>query len=205
MSQDTMNNPVAVATADRRILAIAGSLRRESWNRRVLEVAAQFAPAGFTVEVYRNLGAIPMFDEDLERDTDGGPEPVRQLRDQVASADALLIATPEYNQSMPGVLKNAIDWLSRGSPVSVLAGKPAAVIGATIGPWGTRLAQHAVRQTLAATGTVVMPTPMAFLAGIQKAFDADGRLADARSENALRGVMGALARWMESLPGQRMP
>src|SRR5581483_11429227 len=90
--------------------------------------------------------ALPLFDEDLEPATLGGPDAVRQLRAQVAAGDGLLIATPEYNQSLPGVLKNAIDWLSRPWPDEVLAGKPVAVIGASSGRWGARLAQAALRQ-----------------------------------------------------------
>src|ERR1041385_5528316 len=99
-----------------RILALPGSLRRNGYNRRLLEAAARVAPAVLTLQVYAALADIPLFDEDLEVATHGGPDSVRLLRSAVAAADGILIATPEYNQSLPGVLKNAIDWLSRPAP-----------------------------------------------------------------------------------------
>lgn len=178
-----------------RIVAIAGSLRRGSWNLRLLDAASAIAPAGITVEVYRGLGTIPMFDEDLE--TDGGPAGVHQLRAQVAAADGLLLATPEYNQSLPAVLKNAIDWLSRaGADGSALAGKPVAVMGATTGGWGTRLAQHALRQTLCATGARVMPAPMLYVRDVATSFSDGGALVDPALHDALGGMLAGFARWI---------
>src|ERR687886_1113837 len=106
----------------------------------MLGAAAGCAPPAMSVELFDSLAAVPLFDEDLEQATAGGPDAVRRLRARVAAADGLLIATPEYNQSMPGVLKNAIDWLSR-PPDEMLARKPIAIIGASGGSWGTRLAQ----------------------------------------------------------------
>lgn len=182
---------------DKRVLAIAGSLRRDSWNLRLLEAAARCAPDGMTVSVYYGLASIPMFNEDLEHDTDGGPDAVRRLRREVASADGLLVATPEYNQSMPGVLKNAIDWLSRAAPDEVLAGKPVAVLGASVGRWGTRLAQHALRQTLCATESLVMPAPMLFVGQVHGLFDDDGRLRDASTRDSLGSVLDSLANWID--------
>lgn len=202
-----MNNATRHATgsasAGQRVLAIAGSLRRDSWNRRLLEAAAERAPAGMTVQVYRDLASIPVFDEDLERDNGGGPEAIHRLRSEVIAADALLVATPEYNQSMPGALKNVIDWLSRPAPRPVLAGKPVAVIGASSGRWGTRLAQHAVRQALCATESRVMPAPALFLGGVERAFDANGRLDDGAVGDALRDVMHSLADWINAVVPQR--
>lgn len=180
-----------------RILAIAGSLRRNSFNRRLLEAAAANAPAGMTVSVYDDLGSIPMFNEDLEAETDGGPSAVRELRALVAAADGLLIATPEYNQSMPGVLKNAIDWVSRAAPDEVLAGKPVAILGATTGRWGTRLAQHALRQTLTATEALVMPAPSMYIRDVGAVFDEAGRLADASTRDSLRDVLIAFGKWIK--------
>jgi len=184
---------------DPHILAIAGSLRQGSWNLRLLEAAAESAPAGIQVRVYRALGEIPLFDEDVEERTAGGPPPVIALREAVARATGVLIATPEYNQSVPGVLKNAIDWLSRAKPVAVLAGKPVALIGASSGRWGTRLAQAALRQVLCATESLVMPTPALYLRDAARAFDADGRLADTATLNQLRAVLDAFARWQETV------
>lgn len=188
------------AGRDLRVLAIPGSLRAGSFNRALLEAAAASAPPGMTIDVYGELATIPLFDEDLERATGGGPAPVRSLRTRVANADALLIATPEYNQSIPGVLKNAIDWLSRPAPEEVLAGKPVAVIGATGGPWGTRLAQAALRQTLYATESLVMPTPTLFVRDAPKVF-ADGRLVHEPTRERLRAVLTGLTRWIATVAG----
>jgi chromate reductase len=172
------------------ILGIAGSLRRDSLNRRLVDAAAALAPDDVTIARYDALGAVPMFDEDVE--AAGEPAGVRALRDAVAAADGLLIATPEYNQSFPAVLKNAIDWLSRGD--EVLAGKPVALVGATAGRWGTRLAQAGLRQVLAATESPVMPSPMLFLAGGEALFDAQGRLRG--DEHArLADLVAAFAAW----------
>lgn len=176
-----------------RVLAIPGSLRRESWNRRLLAHAALIAHPRMRIELYDGLREVPLFDEDLEAATGGGPEAVQRLRDAVAAADGLLVATPEYNHSLPGVLKNAIDWLSRAAPREVLAGKPVAVIGASSGRWGTRLAQAALRQVLAATEAAVMPAPMLFLRDAPQAFDGEGKLLD---EAGLRGVLEAFGGWI---------
>src|SRR5437868_12684797 len=159
------------------LLAVPGSLRKHSYNRLLLQAAAELGSDDVSIVRYDELGSLPLFDEDLEKATGGGPEPVRRLRDQVASADGLLIATPEYNHSFPGVLKNAIDWLSRPAPEEVLAGKPIAVIGASGGPWGTRLAQGALRQVLYATESLVMPNPALFVREAGRLFDGE-RLVD---------------------------
>jgi chromate reductase len=170
-----------------RVLAIAGSLRRASLNRRLVLAAAHCAPRGMTIEVYRHLPAIPVFSEDLEP----GPEPVRDLRRRVARSDAILVSTPEYNQSIPGGLKNAIDWLSRED---VLAGKPVCIVGASSGKWGTRLAQAALRQVLAATESLVMPAPALYLRDAEKLFDGD-RLADPATRDSLAAVLAAFGRF----------
>jgi len=183
--------------AGMRVLALPGSLRRDSWNLRLLEAAASCAPPGMAIDVHRALAAIPLFNEDLEDDSGGGPEAVRRLRAAVASADGLLIATPEYNQSMPGVLKNTIDWLSRAAPDEVLAGKPVAVIGASSGRWGTRLAQHALRQTLCATESRVMPAPALYIGNVQELFDDAGRLQDMGTRQSLQALLDAFASWID--------
>lgn len=179
------------------LLALPGSLRRHSCNRRLLAAAVELAPPGMEVRVYGDLAAIPLFDEDLEQETGGGPAAVRHLRAEVAAADGLLVATPEYNQSIPGVLKNALDWLSRETPGPVLSGKPAAVIGATAGRWGTRLAQAAVRQVLYATDSLVLPAPALFVAGAELLFDDEGRLADPTTRTQLAAVLAAFATWID--------
>jgi chromate reductase, NAD(P)H dehydrogenase (quinone) len=191
------------ASADRRstVLALPGSLRRDSYNRHLLEAAVDLAPTGLEVRIYADLGSIPLFNEDLEQ-ADGGLEAVQRLRSAVAAADGLLIATPEYNQSIPGVLKNAIDWLSRPAPIEVLEGKAVSVIGASTGPWGTRLAQSALRQVLHATGAYVLPGPALFLRDAERMFDATGRLVDGPTRTRLEAVLSALAEWILRLPVQ---
>lgn len=181
------------------VLAIPGSLRRGSFNRALLRAAADLAPPGMAIAVEEDLASIPLFDEDLEAATAGGPESVARLRAKVASADGLLIATPEYNHSIPGVLKNAIDWLSREAAGDVLAGKPTAVIGASGGPWGTRLAQAALRQVLFATGSPALPGPALFLRDARRLFDDSGHLADAPTRDRLTAVLDGFARWIDLL------
>lgn len=181
---------------NRRALAIVGSLRAHSYNRLLVEAAARVAPATLDVDIYDELAAIPLFDEDLEVETAGGPDAVRRLRARVAAADALLLATPEYNQSIPAVLKNVLDWLSRPGPDDGLAGKPVAVVGITTGRWGTRLAQAATRQVLGAMGALVLPRPMLFAADAAALFDESGRLVNPATSAQLRAVMVALEEWI---------
>ncbi len=171
------------------IYGIAGSLRRGSYNRLLLRAAAARAPAGVQIEIDNLLSGIPLFSEDFESPE---PESVRKLRDAVAAADGLLIATAEYNWSLPGVLKNAIDWLSR-PPREVLVGKRVAVIGASGGRWGTRLAQAALRQVLTATESWVLPAPALFVRDAAVVFDAEGRLIDRAIATQLDAVLQAFA------------
>jgi chromate reductase len=175
------------------VLALAGSLRRGSYNRLLLMAAAADAPPGMQLKVYDELASVPLFSEDVE--AEAVPAGVQRLRERVRSADAVLIATPEYNQSIPGVLKNAIDWLSR-PPQEVLVGKPIAVIGASAGRWGTRLAQSHLRHVLYATEALVMPQPSLFLAGAASLFDGAGRLDDEQTSRALRELLVAFHGWI---------
>lgn len=186
----------------RSVLGIAGSLRRGSYNRMLLEAARGVAPAGVDLAVYERLGSIPLFDEDLESATDGGPDEVRRLRAEVAAADGLLIATPEYNWSIPGVLKNAVDWLSRPGPAEVLLGKPVAIVGASGGRWGTRLSQAALRQVLCATESLVMPQPALFVRNAAEHFDGTGGLRDDALRGQLTGLLLAFAAWIERVAPQ---
>ena len=166
------------------VLAIAGSLRKASFNRMLVRIAAEVAP--MPVRIFDDLASIPLFNEDIE---DPEPLAVRRLRDEVAAADGLLISTPEYNWSMPGVLKNAIDWLSR-PPREVLIAKPIAIIGASGGRWGTRLAQAALRQVLTATESLVMPAPAMFVR--------DGLIDDA-TRLQLASVLASFKLWIENV------
>ncbi|MGN6740250.1 NADPH-dependent FMN reductase [Dyella sp.] len=180
-----------------RVLCLPGSLRRDSWNRRLLLAAAAHAPNTLSLQLYDDLGDVPLFNEDIESGELAG---VEALRSAVAAADALLIATPEYNQSLPGVLKNALDWLSLDGPQGeVLHGKPVAVTGASSGPWGTRLAQTALRQVLHACGALVMPTPTLFVASAESRLQADGTLADEALAASLRRLTSALEPWIAQL------
>jgi chromate reductase, NAD(P)H dehydrogenase (quinone) len=185
-----------------KVLAIAGSIRTGSLNRRLLEAAAELAPAGMSLSI-ADLELIPLFSEDLEHAGAPGFDAVQRLRAEVAQADGVLIATPEYNQSIPGVLKNAIDWLSRPLPEEVLAGKPVAVIGASAGRWGMRLAQAATRQVLYATESLVLPRPALYLREATALFDAQGGLMDATTRESLAELLRAFARWIELLPETR--
>jgi chromate reductase, NAD(P)H dehydrogenase (quinone) len=175
------------------VLGIAGSLRRDSFNRRLLQAAVEIAAPEMHVQLYDHLASVPLFSEDIE--AAALPAGVQHLREQVARADAVLIATPEYNQSVPGVLKNAIDWLSR-PPDECLANKPVAVIGATAGRWGTRLAQSHLRHVLYATEALVMPRPSLFIAGAADLFDVDGHLVDERTSQALHQLLLAFGAWI---------
>jgi chromate reductase len=178
------------------VLALAGSLRRDSLNRRLVAAAAAAAPSSMRVDVFDAVGSIPLFDEDLEAAVREGPGGVASLRGRVGAADGLLIATPEYNQSIPAVTKNLVDWLSRPDDRSVLAGKPVAIIGATTGPWGTRYAQKELRHALTAAGALVLPQPMLFVPRAESAF-AGGRLSDPVVERRLGELLAAFARWIE--------
>ncbi len=179
-----------------RILALPGSLRQASFNRMLCEAASELAPAGVKIEVFDGMAEIPLFNEDVEAAAGYGPEPVRMLRRRIAAMDALLVATPEYNQSVPGVLKNVLDWLSRPGPEEVLVGKPVAVIGASGGSWGTRLAQKEVRHVLLATESLALPQPSLFVSNAANSFDDGGRLIDRVAREKLATLLVAFAGWI---------
>ena len=167
-----------------RILGISGSLRRGSHNRRLLQAASTLLPPGVELVEWDNIAGIPAFDEDLETTP---PEPVLEFFRAIEQADGLLIATPEYNASLPGALKNALDWASRPFPDNALRAKPAAVIGASTSLFGGVWAQAEVRKVLTAAGArpldEELPVPSAHLA-----FEADGQLRDRELQAALSAV-----------------
>ncbi|MEA2311006.1 MAG: hypothetical protein QOE28_974 [Solirubrobacteraceae bacterium] len=173
-----------------RILGIAGSLRRDSHNRRLLRAAGEALPSGVDLIEWDGLAGLPAFDEDRETTP---PASVRAFLEEIESADALLIATPEYNASLPGALKNALDWASRPFPDNVLRDKPSAVIGASTGLFGAVWAQAEVRKVLKASGAHVLESelPVGMADG---AFDADGGLADPELGERLADLVGDLAR-----------
>lgn len=173
-----------------RILGIAGSLRRDSHNRKLLRAAGEALPSGVVLTEWEGLAGLPAYDEDLEADR---PAAVEAFLAAVEEADALLIATPEYNSSLPGALKNALDWASRPFPDNVLRDKPAAVIGASTGLFGAVWAQAETRKVLKASGAQVLegelPVGMA-----DTAFDEDGGLLDPELTTRLQDLLGDLVR-----------
>ena len=173
-----------------RILAVSGSLRAGSYNAALARAAAEVAPSGIEVELYDGLGALPHYDADL--DEEDAPPAVANLRERIAAADALLVVTPEYNGSIPGVLKNAIDWASRPRGNAPLAGKTVAIAGATTGNYGAIWAQQDLRRVLGIAGARVTSGELP-VARAQHAFDTDLRLADATVRERLESHLLALA------------
>jgi len=180
-----------------KVLGLCGSLRKGSFNRMLLETARDLAPDGMTIETFEDLRAIPPYDDDVYQNA--FPEVVNDLRTRLNEADGLLVATPEYNHGMPGVLKNAIDWASR-PPEQPFGGKPAAVLGASPGPFGTAYAQKDARAVLSVLDARVMNTPGVLIMGAGDKF-ADGRLTDETGRDFLAKMLGAFKDWI-ALHGQ---
>jgi chromate reductase len=178
------------------ILGIAGSLRRASYNRALLRAAQQVAPDGVDIRTF-DLLPIPLFNEDVE--AAGDPEPVGELKAQIRAADALLIACPEYNYSVPGVLKNAVDWASRPPRDSALQHKPIALMGASPGAFGTVRSQLALRQTFLFTRSYVLPEPELYVSAAHEKFDPDGNLRDDQIRQRIRTLLEALVAWSRRL------
>jgi chromate reductase len=170
------------------VLAISGSLRRDSHNTNVLRNAAELAPADVDVVLWDGLKEVPPFDEDDEA---SAPEAVERMRSAVAAADAVLFATPEYNSSIPGQLKNAIDWLSRPKATSALRNKPVAVVGASMGAFGAVWAQADLRKVLAASGARVVEGDVVVGHAHQR-FDENGILNDDDLRDQLAEVVETL-------------
>lgn len=184
-----------------KIIGIAGSLRERSFNRRLL-VAARDLAQGASIDIFDELGDVPLFNEDLESATPPGPPSVKALRERVDAADGVLIATPEYNQALPAVTKNAVDWLSRsGGSTPPLRRKPVAIMGATDGPWGTRYSQKELRHTLTAAGALVLPAPMVFVATADDVFDAGGDLSDSAVAKRIERLLEAFGEWIDTFAG----
>jgi chromate reductase len=182
-----------------KIVGIAGSLRTGSWNRGLIRAAIEQVPAGVEI-VQFDLGLVPLFNQDVE--DQGDPPSVIALKDVIRLADALLIATPEYNNGMPGVLKNAIDWSSRPVSSSVLRDKPTAVIGVSPGPGAAARAQQQVRDALVYTGGCVLPEPELLIGGALDKFDDHGNVTDTKLRDQVVEVAAALRDWAERI---RMP
>jgi chromate reductase len=180
-----------------RVLGISGSLRRDSHNTKLLRAAGEIVEErGGEFEVFDGLKAIPPYDED--DDIGDGPRPVAGLRRAIAGADAVLFATPEYNSSIPGVLKNAVDWASRPLATSPLRNKPVAVIGASTGMFGAVWAQAELRKVLGATGARVIEVELA-VGHAHERLDAAGHLIDPAQEEALRDSVLLLVGELENV------
>ena len=178
------------------VFGIAGSLRRRSYNRALIETAQEIAPPQVVIRT-ADLAPIPLYNADVQ--AEGDPQPVAALKTQVAAADALLIATPEYNHLLSGVLKNAIDWVSRPQADSPFRRKPVAIMGASGGPTGTARAQLALRQVLASVECYVLPSPQVLVANAGDRFDAEGHLTDERTREHIRTLLRALVEWVNLL------
>ena len=176
-----------------RVIGIAGSLRKGSYNAALLRAAVAVAPTGMEVEI-ATIAGIPLYDGDLEAEH-GAPEPVIELQEKIAASDGLLLVTPEYNASMPGVLKNAVDWLSRPpkGAAAVFGDRPVAIMGATPGAWGTRLAQAAWLPVLRNLGARVYFGKQLHIATAAKVFDGDGALIDEKVRTMLAEFMSGFA------------
>lgn len=174
-----------------KVVGIAGSLRQRSLNSALLRAAAELAPTGMQVEHF-DLAPIPLFNADLL--AAGEPQPVLEFKTAIQQADAVLIATPEYNHSIPGVLKNALDWASRPRRESPLRDKPLAIVGAG-GSFGTLQAQNHLREIALALGMQTLTRPQLYVSHAWEKFDPQGNLTDEPTRQRLAEVLTALARW----------
>ena len=182
--------------ATQRLIALCGSLRQGSYNRMLLRSARELAPAGLEI-VQQEIGDFPLYDGDLE--AKGVPAPVARVKAALAESHGLLIVTAEYNHSIPGVLKNALDWLSRG-PGLVTRGRPVGVMGASNGMVGTARCQAHLRLVLFTLGAVVMPHPEVLVALCEEKFDASGALTDEKTRQVVGKYLAKLADWVASHP-----
>lgn len=171
------------------VLGISGSLRRESRNTALLRAAQELAPDGMKIGI-TDLSDIPMYNWDDEQST-GFPDPVARFRSEIADADALLIASPEYNNSLTGALKNAVDWASRGGPDAPIANKPAAILGGG-GRLGTARSQEHLRLTLRHNNLQIVSSPEVLIAFANDKFDDDLNLIHDRSRDQIRRLLVAL-------------
>ncbi len=178
-----------------RILGIAGSLRRGSFNRAALHAALQLVPKGATLDIFE-IDGIPGFNQDEEQNP---PAKVVELKKRVREADAILFVTPEYNYSVPGVLKNAIDWASRPYGDSAWSGKPAAIMGASVGTTGTARAQYHLRQMFVFLNVLPINQPEVMIGNAAERFDSGGHLTDEKTKVLIRQLLQNLVDWTRRL------
>jgi chromate reductase len=178
-----------------RILGIAGSLRRGSYNQAALRAAKLLAPENSEIDLF-HLDGIPMFNED---DENRPPSSVLELKKRIRNANSVLIVTPEYNHSIPGVLKNAIDWASRPYGDSAWNGKPAAIMGVSVGTFGTARAQYHLRQIMVYLNMFPINQPEVMIGNAAERFDAAGNLTDESTKDFIRKLLSNLVAWTQRL------
>jgi chromate reductase len=193
MPDDTQTLAGLVEDRALQVVAVAGSLRRGSYNRALLRAALELAPAGMTIDVLE-IGQLPFYDADVE--AGGDPPAVRELKNRLREADGVLIATPEYNDGIPGVLTNVIDWASRLPGRSPLAHKPVAIIGASTSQIGTARAQLHLRQLLSHAQARTLPPPELLIARAPEKFDAALALTDDVARRVLSLLLERFSRWI---------
>lgn len=174
-----------------RILGFAGSLRKNSYNKALLHLAVQLVPKNVALETF-DLEGIPPFNQDLENQL---PRQVKEFKAKIRAADAILIVTPEYNYSIPGVLKNAIDWASRPYSDNAFKEKPVAIMGASIGMLGTARAQYHLREVFVFLDMYPINSPEVFVSYAQEKFDGNGRLKDEKTKQQITRLLESLATW----------
>ncbi len=179
-----------------KVLGFAGSLRAGSYNKSLLRAAADLMPEDANLEIF-DIGGIPAFNQDIESDM--MPERVKDLKSKIREADAILVATPEYNFSVPGVLKNAIDWASRPYGDNPFDGKPVAIVSASVGMLGGARAQYHLRQIFVFLNMYPVNRPEVMVTFAQDKFDESGRLADENTQNFLRQLLENLVNWTRRL------
>jgi len=179
------------------ILGFAGSLRKASYNRALLSAAMELVPEDATLEIF-DLNGIPPFNQEMEN---APPERVREFKSKIRSADAILIATPEYNYSVPGVLKNALDWSSRPPGDSAFDGKPVALMGASTGMLGTARAQYHLRQTFVILNAHPLNRPEVMVPFAPEKIDGNGRVTDQKTRDKIRELLVSLVVWTRRLAG----
>jgi chromate reductase len=177
------------------ILGFAGSLRKASYNKALLRAAVELAPKDVNIEVF-DLDGIPPFNQDFEKQP---PEKVKEFKTKIKAADAILIATPEYNYSIPGVLKNAIDWASRPYPDNAFYGKPVAIMSASIGMLGAARAQYHLRQCFVTLNMYPLNKPEVMVTYAPQKFDENGRLTDKDTREHVAALLQSLVEWTKRL------
>lgn len=177
------------------ILSFSGSLRKGSYNKSLLRAAQEMIPADAELEIF-DLEGIPPFNQDLETQP---PQKVKEFKAKIRAADALLIATPEYNYSIPGILKNAIDSASRPYGDNAFDGKPVAIMGASVGMLGTARAQYHLRQSLVFLNMYPLNQPEVMVPFAQEKIDQNGRLTDQKTREKIKELLGGLVTWTKKL------